>query len=83
MAAVCSDASPRRAVFSAATLSATLAVRAIRPEKLTRAPAPRRQVRAEIDAAVEAAKLESPPPHAELTRDIHSGKYPPPRMCNL
>jgi len=40
-------------------------------------------VRKEIDAAVEQAKAELPPPASELTRDIHVGKYPPPRMCNL
>jgi pyruvate dehydrogenase E1 component alpha subunit len=40
-------------------------------------------VRREIDAAVEAAKAEEPPPSTELIRDIHSGSYQPPRMCNL
>ena len=41
------------------------------------------KVRREIDAAVEEAKAEAPPPASELTRDIHAGKYPPPRMVNL
>ena len=40
-------------------------------------------VRKEIEIAVEGAKAELPPPASELTRDIHSGKYPAPRMCNL
>jgi pyruvate dehydrogenase E1 component alpha subunit len=40
-------------------------------------------VRREIEAAVEEAKADLPPPASELTRDIHVGKYPPPRMCNL
>ncbi len=40
-------------------------------------------VRDEIDAAVEAAKAADPPPSNELTRDIHVGGYPRPRMCNL
>jgi len=40
-------------------------------------------VRAEIDAAVEGAKAADPPPPNELTRDIHVGSYPNPRMCNL
>ena len=39
-------------------------------------------VRKQIDTAVEQAKAESPPPAEEITRDIYSGKYPPPRMCN-
>ena len=41
------------------------------------------KVRREIDAAVEAAKAEPEPPASELTRDIHAGKYPKPRMVNL
>ena len=41
------------------------------------------KVRREIDQAVEEAKAEAPPPSSELTRDIHAGKYPPPRMCNM
>ena len=40
------------------------------------------RVRKEIDAAVEGAKAESLPPDHELTRDIHFGEYPAPRMCN-
>ena len=42
-----------------------------------------REVRAEIEVAVELAKNDQPPPSSELTRDIHVGKYPAPRMCNL
>ena len=42
-----------------------------------------RDVRGEIEQAVEAAKADLPPPPAELTRDIHVGRYPAPRMCNL
>jgi len=43
------------------------------------------QVRKEIDAAVEQAKKELPPPASELTRDIFAGPWvgPPPRMCNI
>jgi len=42
-------------------------------------------VRAEIDAAVEQAKADLPPPSSELTRDIYSGPWvgEQPRMCNL
>ena len=40
------------------------------------------ELRNVINAAVEAAKAEAPPPSSELTRDIHAGKYPQPRMCN-
>jgi len=39
-------------------------------------------VRKEIDEAVEAAKSADPPPASELTRDIFSGTYDAPRMCN-
>ena len=39
-------------------------------------------IRKNIDLAVEQAKAEAPPPMSELTRDIFSGSYPAPRMCN-
>jgi pyruvate dehydrogenase E1 component alpha subunit len=42
-----------------------------------------KKVRKEIDAAVESAKAESPPPAHELTADIYTGSYDPPRMCNV
>jgi hypothetical protein len=35
-----------------------------------------------IDDAVATAKAAPETPADELTRDIYSGKYPPPRMCN-
>lgn len=41
------------------------------------------KVRKEVEAAVAKAKAASPPPKEELTRDIYSGPYAPPRMCNL
>jgi len=40
-------------------------------------------VRKEIDEAVEAAKTADAPPASELTRDIFSGAYEAPRMCNM
>jgi TPP-dependent pyruvate/acetoin dehydrogenase alpha subunit len=41
------------------------------------------KVRKEVEAAVAIAKAASPPPKEELTRDIYTGTYAPPRMCNL
>ena len=40
-------------------------------------------VRMMIEEAVDEAKKADPPPASELTRDIHVGGYPAPRMCNL
>uniref|UniRef100_A0A7S3X1H4 Pyruvate dehydrogenase E1 component subunit alpha n=1 Tax=Strombidinopsis acuminata TaxID=141414 RepID=A0A7S3X1H4_9SPIT len=41
------------------------------------------KVRKQIDSAVTKAKAASPPPPDELTRDIYTGSYEAPRMCNL